>query len=45
MDEIYEFGSKVAFRCSGCGKTEGGFMDRVAAQVALRLHKIGCKKS
>lgn len=44
-DEIYEFGGKAAFKCSGCGKTEGGFSDKKEAEVALRLHKVGCKKS
>lgn len=43
-DEIYRMG-KFAFKCAGCGKTEGGFPTESEAKVALRLHKIGCKKS
>lgn len=44
-DEIYGFGKNVAFKCAGCGKTEGNFANKREAEVALQLHKIGCKKS
>ena len=45
MDEIYAFGGKIAFKCSACGTTEGRFNTKKEAQIALQLHKIGCKKS
>ena len=43
-DEIYRMG-KYAFKCAGCGRTEGGFANEAEAKIALRLHKLGCKNS
>jgi hypothetical protein len=45
MSEIFKFGKNIAFKCADCGKTEGDFNNEKEAQIALRLHKIGCKKS
>lgn len=42
---ITKLGDKYAFKCNGCGKVEGGFPDKADAQVALRLHQVGCKRS
>jgi hypothetical protein len=44
-DEIYEFGKDYAFKCAGCGTTEGPFKYEGDAKLMLATHKIGCKKS
>lgn len=38
---------KFKFSCDGpgCDKEEGGFDSKLDAQIAYRLHQIGCKKS
>jgi hypothetical protein len=43
--EIFQNAGSWAFKCSGCGRLEGGFPNERDAQIALRLHKLGCKKS
>lgn len=43
---ITQMGKTWAFSCRpGCGKTEGGFPSKGDAEIAKRLHQIGCKKS
>lgn len=49
--EIYKVGKGYAFRCKGCGHVEPStnsddlFVSAREAEIALQLHKIGCKKS